>query len=145
MFKTFDCVCVTTQPMLSQSVMVLRGYQDPPQNAKFPHIRLSPFLKILNISPLKDYCLDWWCFLNTSCYINCLTQNSIKSMLKISKNKYFLFKSCKNKHSKNTTTFSLYPLSKTKKVCCCQLPGNTGDRAFSVCKAELRTKYRVKV
>ena len=36
-------------------------------------------------------------------------------MLKIFKKKYFLFQSCENKHKKNTTRFSPYPLGKTRK------------------------------
>ena len=60
-----------------------------------------------------------------------LTRNSIKSMLKIFKKKYFLFQSCKNKHNKTIITFSL-SFKQTKKRLLLLIPENTGDRAFSV-------------
>ena len=43
--------------------MVSQGLSSPPKNVKFPHIELSP-PKNFEYLPLKDWCLDWQCFLN---------------------------------------------------------------------------------
>ena len=59
-------------------------------------------------------------------------------MLKIFKNNF------KNKHNKNITTFSLYPLSKTRKRLLLVIPENTADRVFSVDKSKMPTEYREK-
>ena len=64
-----------------------------------PHVRFSPFRKILNISPLKGYCLNRWCFLNRLdswetllVILKCFDGNSIESMLKTFKNKNICWK-----------------------------------------------------
>ena len=68
-----------------------------------------------------------------------MTWNSIKPMLKIIKNKYFLFYSCKSKHKKEK-------VGKAKKgKVLFLIPENLGDRLLSVCKTKILTEYREKI
>ena len=67
-----------------------------------------------------------------------MTWNSIKSMLKIFKNKYFLFRSCQNKHK--TKSKKLEKPKKEKLLLL--IPENIGDKKLSVCKA---VKYQLNV
>ena len=49
------------------------------------------------------------------------------------------------KHDKNITKFSLYPLSKTRKGCCCFVnTSKKGDGMFIVLKTKILREYRGK-
>ena len=70
-------------------------------------------------------------------------QNSIKSMLKILKKKYFLFQSCKNTQQKNYNIFSI-SFKQNEKRLLLLLSEIIGDIALSVCKTKIPTEYREK-
>ena len=64
-------------------------------------------------------------------------------MLKIFKEKYFLFKAVKTNTTKYYNIFSK-SFRKNKKRLLLLMPGNTGDKKFSVCKFKMPTEYREK-
>ena len=67
-----------------------------------------------------------------------MTWDSIKSMLKIFKNKYFLFRSCQNKHKRKSERLE----KSQKEKLLLLIPENIGDKKLSVCKT---LKYQLNV